>query len=130
VIAVDTSALFVILAAEHERTIFVDAIAQTDRCVMSAATHVEIGIVISSRFGPAGQHYLSTFLTRAGVQTVPVDAEQADTAITAYRRFGKRTHPAGLNFGDCFSYALAKTLDIPLLYKGGDFAETDILSAV
>jgi ribonuclease VapC len=130
VIAVDTSALFAILAAEHERTIFVDAIAQTDRCVMSAATHVEIGIVISSRFGPAGQHYLSTFLTRAGVQTVPVDAEQADTAITAYRRFGKGTHPAGLNFGDCFSYALAKTLDIPLLYKGGDFAETDILSAV
>lgn len=125
-IAVDTSALFAILAGEPERTAYVEAIATADRCVISAATLVEIGIVISVRYGPAGQHYLSTFLTRAGVETLPVEAEQAATAITAYRRFGKGIHPAGLNYGDCFSYSLAKTLDIPLLFKGGDFSQTDI----
>jgi ribonuclease VapC len=128
--AVDTSALFAILANEPERAIFVDVIVTADRCFISAATQVEIGIVISSRFGRPGPYYLSTFLTRAGIETQPVDAEQAETAITAYRRFGKGIHPAGLNFGDCFSYALARTLDLPLLFKGDDFSETDIERAV
>lgn len=129
-IVVDTSALFAILAQEPERTTFVEAIAAAERCVISAATHVEIGIVISTRYGPAGQHYLSTFLSRAGIEISPVDAQQAETAITAYRRFGKGIHPAGLNFGDSFSYALAHTLDLPLLFKGNDFTETDIKRAV
>lgn len=129
-IVVDTSALFAILANEPERDTFVEVIAAADRCVVSAATHVETGILISARYGPAGQHYLSTFLSRAGIETKPVDAEQAMTAITAYRRFGKGLHPAGLNYGDCFSYALAHTLDVPLLFKGNDFPETDIKRAV
>lgn len=129
-IAVDTSALFAILTGEPERDRFVEAIANSDRCLISAATHVEIGIVISSRYGPAGQHYLSTFLSRAGIETEPVDAQQAETAITAYRRFGKGVHPAGLNFGDCFSYALARTLDAPLLFKDDDFSQTNIKRAV
>ena len=129
-IVVDTSALFAILTSEPERDRLVEAIATADRCVVSAATHVEIGIVISSRFGPAGQHYLSTFLSRANIETHSVDEQQAETAITAYRRFGKGIHPAGLNFGDCFSYALARTLDAPLLFKGDDFSETDITRAV
>lgn len=129
-IVVDTSALFAILTGEPERDRLVEAIATSDRCFLSAATHVEIGIVISSRYGPAGQHYLYTFLSRADIETHPVDAQQAETAITAYRRFGKGVHPAGLNFGDCFSYALARTLDVPLLFKGDDFSQTDIKRAV
>ena len=129
-IVVDTSALLAILTSEPERDRLVEAIATADRCVISTATYVEIGIVISSRYGPAGQHYLSTFLSRADIETHPVDAQQAETAITAYRRFGTGVHPAGLNFGDCFSYALARTLDVPLLFKGDDFSETDIPRAV
>lgn len=129
-IVVDTSALFAILANEPERATFVETIVAADRCFVSAGTRVETGMVISSRFGPAGQHYLSAFLSRAGIETNPVDAEQAETAITAFRRFGKGRHPAGLNFGDCFSYALAHTLDAPLLFKGDDFSETDITRAV
>ena len=129
-IVVDTSALFAILAQEPERATFVEAIATAECCVISAATHVEIGVVISSRYGPAGLHYLSTFLSRAGIETRLVDAEIAESAISAYRRFGKGTHPAGLNFGDCFSYALAHALDAPLLFKGDDFSKTDIKRAV
>lgn len=129
-IVVDTSALFTILAQEPECSTFVEAIATAEGCVISAATRVETGIVISSRYGPAGLHYLSTFLSRAGIETQPVDAEIAESAITAYRRFGKGIHPAGLNFGDCFSYALARALDAPLLFKGDDFSKTDIKKAV
>ena len=125
-IAVDTSALFAILADEPERADFVEAIAASDRCFISAVTRVEIEIVICSRYGPAGRYYLSTFLSRAGVETKPVDAEQVETAITAYRRFGTGVHSAGLTFGDCFSYALARVLDVPLLCKGDGFPKTDI----
>jgi ribonuclease VapC len=130
VIVVDTSAFFAILADEPERPRFVEAIASADRCVISAATWVEISIVVSARFGPAGSHYLSAFLSRAGVDTLPLDREQADTAIDAYTRFGKGNHPAGLNYGDCFSYALASILNVPLLFKGDNFIHTDIQGAL
>ncbi len=129
-IVLDTSAIIAVLADEPERPEFVDAVASTDRCLISTATLVEIGIVVAVRFGPAGSHYLSKFLARAAVESRTLDAEQADAAVTAYQRFGKGRHPVGLNFGDCFSYALAHTTGAPLLYKGNDFAQTDIPAAV
>jgi ribonuclease VapC len=78
--------------------------------------------------GPAGANELDNFLRRGGIEIVPVDVDQVRIARDAFRRFGKGRHPASLNFGDCFSYALAKALGEPLLFKGGDFARTDIVA--
>jgi ribonuclease VapC len=83
-------------------------------------------MVIESRFGAEGLRDLDLFIERAGIALVPVDSEQAHVARRAFSRFGKGRHPAGLNYGDCFSYALASVLGEPLLYKGDDFRQTDI----
>jgi ribonuclease VapC len=123
---VDTSALLAILQDEPERRRFNEALADADSRRMSAATFVEVSIVIETRFGVEGLHHLDLFLERAGIELAPVDAEQARVARAAFSRFGKGRHPAALNFGDCFSYALAQVLGEPLLFKGDDFAKTDI----
>ena len=86
-------------------------------------------MVVESRGGAAAGHELDEFLTRAEVELVAVTPEQAAVARRAWRRFGKGNHPAGLNFGDCFAYALASTTGEPLLFKGQDFARTDIQAA-
>jgi ribonuclease VapC len=86
-------------------------------------------MVIETRLGEAGGSELDLWLHKAGVDIVAVDAEQADLARRAWRRFGKGRHPAGLNYGDCFSYALAATTQEPLLFKGHDFSRTDIRPA-
>ena len=86
-------------------------------------------MVIESRFGEAGGENFDAYLLRAGIELVPVTPEQAQAARRAWRRFGKGNHPAGLNFGDCFAYALAEAEREPLLYKGEDFALTDIEAA-
>lgn len=125
----DTSALLAILTDEPERRAFNEAIEAADSCLMSAATFVEISIVIESRYGAEGLRDLDHFISRAAIQLEPVDAEQAQVARRAFTRFGKGRHPAGLNYGDCFSYALATVLARPLLYKGDDFAKTDVTSA-
>lgn len=125
----DTSALLAILGDEPERRAFNEAIEAADSRVISTATFVEISIVIESRYGAEGLRDLDLFVSRAAIQLVPVDAEQAHVARRAYTRFGKGRHPAGLNYGDCFSYALATALGKPLLYKGDDFAKTDVISA-
>jgi ribonuclease VapC len=125
----DTSALLAILADEPERRAFNEAIEAADSCVMSAATFVEISIVIESRSGAEGLRDLDHFISRAAIQLVPVDAEQTQVARRAFTRFGKGRHPAGLNYGDGFSYALATALGRPLLYKGNDFGKTDVISA-
>lgn len=93
---------------------------------MSVATFVETSIVIESRYGAEGLRDLDLLLERAGLELVPVDVEQARAARAAYSRYGKGRHPAALNFGDCFSYALARVLGEPLLFKGGDFSQTDL----
>ena len=93
---------------------------------MSAANLVETSIVIEARVGEAGGRELDRLLQKADVDVVAVDAEQADLARHAYRRFGKGRHPAGLNYGDCFSYALAISAGEPLLFKGDDFIHTDV----
>lgn len=124
-IVVDTSAVVAVLfeepgSADVERQLL------GSRCVMSAATRVELGIVIEAKSGPAGTQLLEELLGRIGIEVVPVDAEVAAEAIVGWRRFGKGRHRAGLNFGDTFSYALSRRLGQPLLFVGDDFSHTDV----
>jgi ribonuclease VapC len=93
---------------------------------MSAATLVETGLVIESRYGDAGGRELDVLIAKAGLSIEPVTTEQADVAREAWRRYGMGRHSAALNFGDCFSYALARTTGEPLLFKGDDFTQTDV----
>jgi ribonuclease VapC len=127
---IDTSALLAILLDEPERRTFNEAIEAAASRVMSSATFVEISIVIESRFGAEGLRDLDLFLERAGIELVAVDTDHAYVARRAFSRFGKGRHPAGLNYGDCFAYALAMVREEPLLYKGQDFGQTDITSFV
>lgn len=123
---IDTSALLAILCDEAERRSFNEAIEAAEGCELSAANLVETTIVIEHRFGPDGVRDLDLFIARARIGIAPVDTDQAHAARAAWGRFGKGRHPAGLNFGDCFAYALAKTRGDCLLFKGEDFARTDI----
>ena len=125
---VDTSALLAILQDEPERRTFNEALESADSRLMSVATLVEISIIIESRYGAEGLRDLDLLIERAGIELVPVDVEQARAARAAYSRFGKGRHPAALNLGDCFSYALARVLGEPLLFKGDAFSRTDVLS--
>jgi ribonuclease VapC len=127
---VDTSALLAILQDEPDRRALNEALEAADARRISAATFVEVSIVMEARHGAAAQRDLDLFLERAAIEIVPVDAAQAQEARRAFARFGKGRHPAGLNFGDCFAYALAVTLGEPLLFKGSDFAKTDVISFV
>jgi ribonuclease VapC len=122
----DTSAILAILLEEPEAAQFVHLIGEDRVRLCSAVTFVEASIVLRNRKGERGQQKLDLFLRRAKVQIVAVDAKQAEVARDAYERFGKGKHPAGLNLGDCFSYALSKSANEPLLFKGGDFSKTDI----
>jgi ribonuclease VapC len=97
---------------------------------MSAGTYLGTAIVIEARYGYEGIRDLSFFLQAAAIELVPFDAEQAEIAREAYARYGKGRGGAGLNFGDCFAYALAKLRDEPLLFKGDDFARTDVMAAL
>ena len=123
---IDTSALVAILQDEPERRSFNQAIEAAESRSMSVASFVEASLIIESRYGPDGIRDLDLFIAKAKIEVVPVDAEQGHAARTAFRDYGKGRHRAGLNFGDCFAYALAKTLDEPLLFKGADFVLTDI----
>jgi ribonuclease VapC len=123
---IDTSAIVAILFNEPERRTFNEAIEAAESRLMSAATFVEASMVVESRFGPRGLRELDLFIERAGIELAAVDAEQAQAARRAFSRFGKGRHRAGLNYGDCFSYALASVLGQPLLFKGDDFGQTDV----
>ena len=122
---VDTSAILAVLFNEPDAGHFTRAIAESTLCRMSTANYLEAALVIEGRTGMAGGHELDLFIKRATIELVPVSVEQAQAARLAWRRFGKGNHPAGLNFGDCFAYALAEVTGEPLLYKGEDFALTD-----
>ena len=124
---IDTSALAAIFFAEPERDTSLAAVTVADARLVSAATVLEAGMVIESRQGEAAGREFDLFVVRANLQVVSVDAEQADLARSAWRKYGKGRHPAALNFGDCFSYGLAKAAGEPLLAKGTDFAATDIV---
>lgn len=123
----DTSALLAILQDEPERRRFNEAIEMADSRRISAATFVEASIVIDSRYGAEGLQALDRFIERAAIEVVPVDVEQARAAREAFMRFGKGRYAAGLNFGDCFPYALSRVLAEPLLFKGDDFGRTDVM---
>jgi ribonuclease VapC len=123
---VDTSALIAILLLEPEAERFARAIAEARPRLISAASLFEAGIVIESRLGVEAGGDLDDFVADVGLEIEPVTAHQVGIARQAYRTYGRGNHPAALNFGDCFAYALAKTSGLPLLFKGGDFAQTDI----
>ena len=123
---VDTSALLAIFLAEPQRKPFLDRILESETRLISAATALETGIVLEARRGESAGREFDLFLVRAILQIVPVDGEKVEIARSAWRKYGKGRHPAALNFGDCFAYALAKSSGEPLLAKGTDFALTDL----
>jgi ribonuclease VapC len=125
----DTSALVAVLYGEPEARDFVERIRAADVCRISVANHVELSMVVESQLGPNGTRQADAFLRRAGVVVEPVTIEQGDLARQAFLDFGKGRHKAGLNFGDCFGYALARATGEALLFKGDDFALTDIRRA-
>lgn len=122
----DTSALLAILMAAPEAEGFAVAIEDDPIRLVSAGSVLETAIVAESRWGDAGGRELDLLLFKTGISLTPVDAEQVETARQAFRLFGKGRHPAGLNFGDCFAYALSRASGQPLLFKGDDFAQTDV----
>jgi len=123
---IDTSALAAIFFSEPERPIFLEAIVAAETRLISAATVLETGIVLEGRQGEAAGREFDLFVVRANLEIIPVDAEQVELARSAWRRYGKGRHSAGLNFGDCFAYALAKLTGQKLLAKGQDFRSTDV----
>ena len=131
ILAVDTSALVAILNVESEAPAMAACLGSAQRRLLSSANYLECGIVIGSLGGKSGLERLRRLVAGAHIEPVEVEAADAELGMEAYRRFGKGTgHPAQLNFGDCFSYALAKRRNPPLLFKGDDFARTDIQSAL
>jgi len=128
-VVLDTSAILAVLLDEPEGNDFVALLADADDPIISAATLVETSIVMLAKIGDDGLADLDELLAVAAVRSVAVDTAQAHVARAAYARFGKGRAPAGLNFGDCFSYALAKVGNRPLLFKGADFAQTDVTPA-
>jgi ribonuclease VapC len=122
---VDSSAALAVVFGEPGFEIFVNAILSGD-CKMSAATFVETMIVAESRGADRAARHVETFFRDIRIETLPLTVEQAYLAVRAFSKYGKGRHTAGLNYGDCFSYALAKDLDEPLLFKGNDFRKTDV----
>jgi ribonuclease VapC len=123
---IDTSALVAILQNEPERRKFNEAIEDAQVRSMSTASFVETSIILESRFGADGVRDLDLFIGKAQIALAPVDEDHAHLARDGFRKYGKGRHPAGLNYGDCFSYALARSQDEPLLFKGKDFSKTDV----
>ena len=122
----DTSALLALLLDEPEGEEFRAAVEEDATRLVSAANLLEAALVIEARKGEPGGRELDALIQKAEVVVVPVDAEHVSEARRAYRRFGKGRHPAGLNFGDCFAYALSVASGEPLLFKGSDFSRTDV----
>jgi len=129
VTVVDTSAIVAVLLEEPGSEAIERELLQGP-CVMSAATRVELGIVVEARAGAAGTQLLEELLARIDIRIAPVDEDQARDALVCWRRFGKGRHEAALNFGDTFAYALARQTGQPLLHVGNDFSRTDITAAL
>jgi ribonuclease VapC len=125
----DTSAMFAVLTQEPEAERLTSAIENDSVRLVSAATVVEMSLVILGRYGEAAEPLLDRFLRGIGAELVPVDLEQMAIARDAALRFGRGRHSASLNFGDCFGYALAISRAEPLLFLGDDFAGTDVTMA-
>lgn len=126
----DTSAWLCILLDEPDAPHYAEPLATADAILVSAVSYVELGIVISARRGSAGMERADRLIRSLDAEVVPFDGAQAAAALAAWQRYGKGNHPARLNFGDCCTYALAKLQNAPLLYKGDDFARTDMFSVL
>ncbi|MEW9309496.1 MULTISPECIES: type II toxin-antitoxin system VapC family toxin [Labrys] len=122
----DTSAVVAILYREPEAAAYVQRIHDAEICRISVASYVELSMVIENQLGSEGMRQAEAFFRRAGIVVEPVTIDQGELARQAFLDFGKGRHKAGLNFGDCFSYALAKAMGEPLLFKGNDFGQTDV----
>lgn len=124
----DTSVVAAVLLREPDGSAWEERLAEEDELVMSAASYLELGMVLSSRHGMRRPE-IDRRLAAIGIEVVPVSPAQAAIALDAFYRFGKGRHPAKLNFGDCLVYALAKERGEPLLFKGNDFSQTDVTPA-
>jgi ribonuclease VapC len=127
---VDPSAVVAILLREPEADLFTEVLADAPVRLLSAVSRVELSFVIEGRKHEAGRADLERLLQVGGFEVVGVTPHHAEIAIDAFRRYGKGRHRAGLNIGDCFSYALAVAMDDKLLFKGDDFIHTDVRSAL
>lgn len=128
-VVLDTSAIVAVHFREPGYERVISAIESARLVLVGTLTALEAGMVLSGRLGQDGRPLLASFLRRVGAVLVPFREEHLDAAIAAYLRFGRGRHPAGLNFGDCLSYATAAVAGLPLLYTGEDFARTDIPAA-
>jgi ribonuclease VapC len=129
-IVVDTSALIAILDREPDAALYAEAIAEADAPLISAATLLELHIVMLNRRGSGAAPIVDRLIQDAGFQIENFTAQHIELAREAYARYGKGRDTAGLNYGDCFSYALAKATGLPLLFKGEDFSKTDLPTAL
>jgi ribonuclease VapC len=129
-IVVDTSALIAILDREPDAALYAEAIAEADAPLISAATLLELHIVMLNRHGARAAQIVDRMIQDAGFQIETFTVQHLELAREAYARYGKGRDSAGLNYGDCFSYALAKATGLPLLFKGDDFSRTDLLAAL
>jgi ribonuclease VapC len=127
---VDTSALMSLLLGEADAQDYARALHAADRLSIAAPTWLECAMVITSRRGVQGHDIFVELMNTLAVEVVPFDAALAQLAYAAWSRYGKGRHPAGLNMGDCYSYALARQRGEPLLFKGEDFSQTDIQGAI
>lgn len=127
---IDTSAILAIYLAEPDSSRFEAAILNAPSAFISAGTLLEAAIVVEARHGKAGAVEFDRLLRKLGVSIVAVDIEQVEAARIGFRKFGKGRHPASLNYGDCFAYALATTSVEPLLFKGDGFSKTDVVNAL
>ena len=123
---IDSSAIIAVLLNEANAAQIAEAIDSGSQRLLSAASLLEASITIESRKGEAAGRELDLLIYRAAIEVVAVDQNQAEIARIAWRRYGRGRHPAGLNYGDCFSYALARSRGLPLLFQGEDFSRTDI----
>lgn len=130
-IAIDSSALVAILRNEPDALLYAEAIGAANVRILSSVGCLETSMVMAGAgLGESVWEPLDRLLARSKIAVLPFDAEQASLARAAFLKYGKGRHPASLNFGDCAAYALAKSKRVPLLYKGEDFAKTDIVSAL
>jgi len=126
----DSSPIVAILTGETDAELYIQAISRAARCRISAGNFIELSIVLESQFPVEVFRQCDALFRRVGIVIEPVTVEHAHLARQALHDFGKGRHPAGLNFGDCFAYALAKQTGEPLLFKGNDFSQTDVVSAL
>jgi ribonuclease VapC len=129
VIVVDTSALFAIVAEETERDVFIDVL-DSEKAILSTVTYVETVMVLTGRSRQVARELVDDLIRMSGIEIVPVDRRLAVAALDAFDRYGKGHHRARLNLSDCFAYGLAKSRNLPLLFKGDDFSRTDISPAL